>query len=129
MAELAVLTPDGGWLDADEWNILLTPGERASLMETVRRELVPQLLDVIDEAGGTPSYDPLRDSLEDYEKAFRAEGDHETAAEFAWAARRRDEELDGRPNGTYVPSRSPLAAANEGLPHGAGRNIFDDIDG
>jgi hypothetical protein len=25
MAELAVLTPDSGWLDADEWSILLTP--------------------------------------------------------------------------------------------------------
>jgi hypothetical protein len=129
MAELAVLTPDSGWLDADEWSILLTPGERASLMETVRRELVPQLLDVIDEDGGTPSYDPVRDSLEDYEKAFSAEGDHETAAEFAWAASRRNEELDGRPNGSYVPNRSRLAAANDVSSPGSGRNIFDDIDG
>ena len=129
MAELAVLTPDSGWLDTDEWSILLTPGERASLMETVRRELVPQLLDVIDEDGGTPSYDPVRDSLEDYEKAFSAEGDHETAAEFAWAASRRNEELDGRPNGSYVPNRSRLAAANDVSSPGSARNIFDDIDG
>jgi bifunctional DNA-binding transcriptional regulator/antitoxin component of YhaV-PrlF toxin-antitoxin module len=86
VAELAIVTPDSGWVRDDAWKILLTAHERATLMERVRTELVYQLEYLLPEER-EPGYDPVKTSLRGYKEAFESEGDHETARAFAEALR------------------------------------------
>lgn len=132
-AELAVETPDSDWVTSKAWDILLTAGERAALMQRVREELVPNLEDIHDwsEDDRTPSYDPLELCLNKYKEAFERVGDSVTASAFADAARRRaemptrDDGYDGSEEGyRHRPTRRTELAP----PADSDRSIFDDID-
>jgi len=83
MADLAVNTPDHGWIRGSDWKILLTSGDRAMLFGKVRTELVPRL--DTGEAWGDErdgDDDPVDDALFGYQMAFEDEGDLETAQAF-----------------------------------------------
>jgi hypothetical protein len=128
VAELAIVTPDSGWVRDDAWKILLTAHERATLMERVRTELVYQLEYLLPEER-EPGYDPVETSLRGYKEAFESEGDHETARAFAEALRMYSE----LPEKSYdYPDddvdRRPLSGTRLAPPPDTGRSIFDDID-
>jgi hypothetical protein len=128
VAELAVVTPDSGWLRDDAWTILLTANERARLLETVRTELVDQLEYLLPEERES-GYDPVERSLQGYKEAFESDGDHETARVFAEALRMYSElpEKDYNYPDDDV-DRGPLNSTGLAPPPDAGRSIFDDID-
>lgn len=128
MAHLAVETSDSGWIHLPAWEVLLTPGNRAQLMDTVRNMLVPRLSTG---KGWLPEEreedDPVERSLFDYQRAFEDAGDAETGSAFAEAL---DEfrELPIHPSEDYEPDddwydRGPLAPQPK-----SDRSIFDDID-
>jgi hypothetical protein len=128
VAELAIVTPDSGWVRDDAWKILLTAHERATLMERVRTELVYQLEYLLPEER-EPGYDPVKTSLRGYKEAFESEGDHETARAFAEALRMYSE----LPEKSYDypdddADRRPLSGTRLAPPPDTGRSIFDDID-
>jgi hypothetical protein len=130
MAGLAVSTPDDGWLDGSAWEILLTPGDRARLMDKVRTDLVPRLetLDGIGDGERDPDDDPVESALSGYRRAFEREGDFEAAQAFEDACdaysqlppkSREDEDYE---------ARSPLTGTRLAPLPDTGRSIFDDID-
>lgn len=131
VTELAIDTPDSGWLTDKAWDILLTPRDRAVLMRKVREDLIPALeytdWDQDDKESG---HDPVEDSLNKYKEAFEKEGDHQAAAAFAEAARMRAEvpekyyDYDDAGQGY----RRPLTGTRLAPPSDTGRSIFDDID-
>jgi hypothetical protein len=134
MAGLAIETPDSGWLAGYAWKVLLEPHERAALMRRVREDLAPDLdynVHYLSD-GRKPGGDPIEESLNDYEEAFEKDGDHETAAIFAAAARKYAAQpvvIDGDDGWDILPvSRRETGDARPGLPVGTGRSIFDDID-
>jgi hypothetical protein len=131
VTDLAINTPDSGWLTGSAWKVLLTPGERVALMQAVREDLVPTLEDTYwDDDEKEPGHDSTEESLNDYRKAFEEEGDHETAAVFALATRRRAArpekyyDYDGDGSGY----RRPITHARLTPPGDSDRSIFDDID-
>jgi len=132
VAELAVGTPDSGWLTDSAWEILLTAGERAALMQKVREELVPNLEDsyYLLEDEREPGYDPIGRSLDGYEKAFEKEGDRVTAEVFAEAARRRASvpEKDWDYDYPGEEYHRPISGTSLAPPADSGRSVFDDID-
>ena len=128
VAELAIVTPDSGWVRDDAWKILLTAHERATLMERVRTELVYQLEYLLPEERES-GYDPVETSLQGYKEAFESEGDHETARAFAEALRTYSELPEK--NYDYLDDdvdRRPLSGTRLAPPPDVGRSIFDDID-
>ena len=84
MTALAVGTPDAGWLHAPAWQVLLSPAERARLMDTVRTDLVPRFGTDDDPLPGEreEDQDPFEAALTDYREAFKDAGDLQTAAAF-----------------------------------------------
>ncbi|MCW2930390.1 MAG: hypothetical protein JWM19_1352 [Actinomycetia bacterium] len=134
MAALAIETPDSGWLAGYAWKVLLEPHERAALLRRVREDLAPGLGDNVCylSDGRQPGYDPIEQSLSDYEEAFEKDGDHETAALFAAAARKYAAQpvvIDGDDGWDILPeSRREIGDARLGPPVDTGRSIFDDID-
>lgn len=129
MAHLAVTTPDDGWLSDSAWKILLTPDDRAMLMEKVRTELVPRLAtdDAWDCYERDPDDDPVEHALLGYKWAFENVSDFETAQAFADAyemhsqlpAMTREDDSD------WI--RGPLTDRKLAPPPDTGRSIFDDI--
>jgi hypothetical protein len=131
VTELAIDTPDSGWLTDKAWDILLTPGERAALMQKVREDLIPALEDGYwDDDEKEPGYDPVENSLNEYRKAFEKEGDHQAAAAFAEAARQRAElpERDYHRDDAEQGYRRPITGTRLAPPPDVSRSIFDDID-
>jgi hypothetical protein len=130
MADLAVTTPDDGWLHTEAWKILLTPADRAMLMDKVRTDLIPRLetLHGIGD-GERDEDDPIEDALHGYEGAFENDGDFEAAQEFAFAreiyCQLPVRELD---YGDYQDDPTPLARPGLAPPPDTGRSIFDDVD-
>ena len=127
VTELAIETPDSGWLTDDIWKFLLTPGERAALMQKVREELVPALPEIwlnVEEGDGA-----IEESLDTYREEFEKEGDHEIAAAFEQAARQCAERAalpyDDEDAGQVY--RQPIASTRLAPPPDRGRSIFDDI--
>jgi hypothetical protein len=130
MAYLAVTTPDDGWLDGAAWKTLLTPDDRAMLLDKVRIDLVPRLetLDGVGDGERDPDDDPVESALFGYQRFFEKEGDYETAEAFDWArdaysqlptAEREDDNFqDSSPVGSRKLAPLPDTA----------RSIFDDID-
>jgi hypothetical protein len=133
VAELAIETPDGGWLTGKAWEILLTPGERAALMQKVREDLIPGIGNadwLLDDEHKIPDDDPVERTLRIYMDAFEKEGDYQTVAILAEALRVR----------AGVPVRyydydddeqgysEPLTSTRLAPPPDSGRSIFDDID-
>jgi len=120
------------------WQVLLSPAERAKLMDTVRTELVPRFGTDDDPLPGEreEDQDPFEAALYEYREAFKDADDPPTAAAFDEAidafretptAFRADYE-DCRPDPDYDTSdragyRSTLAPRPT-----AGRSIFDDVD-
>ena len=128
VADLAIATPDSGWVRDDAWKVLLTARERETLMERVRTELVYQLEDLLPEERES-GYNPVERSLQGYKEAFESEGDFETARAFSEALRMYCE----LPKGSYdYPDddvdRRPLSGTRLAPPPDASRSIFDDID-
>ena len=131
VTDLAVGTPDSGWLKGGAWEVLLKPHERALIMERVRTKVVKQLeydLDWFGE-GREAGYDPVMSALRGYEEAFRGEGDHETARAFAEALRRYSELPERVYDDDDRLDRRPLTGSRLAPPPSASRSMFDDIDG
>lgn len=130
MAHLAVDTPDAGWLRGADWETLLTPGDRARLMDKVRTELVPQLES--DEVWGSLERyrddDSVERALIDYQMAFESENDLETGAKFSAALEMyRQRPVQSREDDSYW-DRNPLTGTRLAPPPDADRSIFDDVD-
>ncbi len=130
MADLAVDTPDDGWIKGPAWKILLTPADRAMLFDKVRAELVPRL--DTGEAWGDErdgDDDPVDNALFGYEMAFEDEGDAETAQAFA-EARDAYSQLPTRVRVEYLEreDQRPLADTRAAPARSTSRSIFDDID-
>ncbi len=128
VTELAIETPDSGWLTDDIWKLLLTPGERAALMQKVREVLVPALPDLwlnVEEGDGA-----IEESLDTYREEFEKEGDHEIAAAFEQAARQCAEQAASPYDDEEAeqPYRRPIASTRLAPSPDSGRSIFDDID-
>lgn len=138
MTALAVGTPDAGWLHAPAWQVLLSPAERARLMDTVRTDLVPRFGTDDDPLPGEreEDQDPFEAALIDYREAFKDAGDLQTAAAFDDAidafreapTASREHHEDYRPDPDHGRSdwtgyRSALASRPT-----AERSIFDDVD-
>jgi hypothetical protein len=131
MTDLAVDTPDDGWINGSAWKILLTPADRAMLFDKVRTELVPRLNTGC--AWGDerePDDDPVENALVGYEMAFEDEGDVETAQAFA-EARDAYSQLPIKVREDYLEmeDRLPLAGTRPAPAPDTSRSIFDDIDG
>ncbi len=130
MADLAVDTPDDGWIKGSDWKVLLTPSDRAMLFDKVRTELVPRL-DTGDAWGDEREGDddPVDNALFGYERAFEGEGDFETAQAFA-EARDAYSQLPTRAREDYLEweDRVPLAGARPAPAPNTSRSTFDDID-
>jgi hypothetical protein len=130
MADLAVTTPDDGWIGTQNWKILLTPADRAMLMDKVRTDLIPRLetLNGIGDGERDGDDDPIEHVLHGYEMAFEDDGDFEAAQAFAYAREiysqlpARDEDY-----GKYQDPR-PLARPGLAPPPDTDRSIFDDVD-
>ncbi|MEV4630790.1 hypothetical protein AB0J90_31450 [Micromonospora sp. NPDC049523] len=140
VSELAVETPDAGWIKLPEWSILMTSEERNLLLASVRNELLPELVDVVWNWGSNrPSkedpegwYEPLVETLKEYADAL---GD-DTAAR-----RLIDDALDAidraKENDWSEYDEEPLPYRKKSwhssqvqLRQGLGtRSIFDDVDG
>ena len=130
VTDLAVETPDSGWLKGDAWKVLLRPHERVLIMERVRTELVGQLeydIDWLGE-GRELGYDPVVSALRGYEEAFQNEGDHETARAFAEVLRRYSELPERFYDDDDRLDRRPLTGSRLAPPPSTGRSMFDDID-
>ena len=130
MADLAVSTPDEGWLDLSDWKILLTPGDRARLMDKVCTDLVPRLetLDGIDDRETDPDDDHIESALLGYSRAFERESDFETAQAFERAWDNYSQLVaEDRVDDDYQV-RSPLTSTRLAPPPNTGRSIFDDIE-
>jgi hypothetical protein len=130
MAYLAVDTPDDGWLEGYDWQTLLTPSDRVMLFDRVRTELVPRLetLDGVGDGERDPDDDPIESALAGYQRAFKREGDYETAEAFA-EARDIYSQLPAKEREDYdFQDRSPLASTRLAPPPDTGRSIFDDVD-
>ena len=136
MTRLAIGTPDAGWLHIPAWQILLKPAERASLMDRVRRELVPQFGTDQDPIPGErlEDEDPFERALYDYQQAFEEAGDPQTAAAFAAVLDACLEQPiaspdDWQPEWDDDPERRYVGNAGSLAPRPVpGRSIFDDID-
>jgi hypothetical protein len=131
MAYLAVKTPDDGWLRTQNWKILLTPADRARLMDKVRTDLIPRLetLDGIGHGERDPDDDPYESALLGYQLEFEKDGDFEAAEAFD-LAREFYSQLPAkdRDYGEYQEDPRPLARPGLAPPPGTDRSIFDDID-
>ncbi len=145
VSELAVEIPDADWLDIPELNDLFNDSERSSILERVRRDLVPNLDTTIgdwesNEQGESAEeyYGPLRDALQRYIKAFGSDSISVSAIEDAieqvdqlvteghyWQS---DENRDA------LPSPPTSERLRDGIDVGSNavtvdeRNIFDDVD-
>ena len=131
MAKLAAETPDSGWIRLPAWKVLLTPADRARLMDTVRNVLVPRLKndDYVFPEERAEDDDPVESSLSDYRRAF---GDAEAGSVFAEALDAfrglpirslEDYDPDDDWYNRSTTYRGPLAPQPE-----TGRSIFDDIN-
>ena len=141
MAQLAVETPDAGWLHLPAWKVLLRPEERSELLNAVRTHFV-SLFDSGDYwfADAREEDDPVERALLDYQRAFEDAGDPDVTYSIELAldvfrdvpTRSSDYDPDGywdpeweerAEDDGYERRQSSLA-----LPPTPGRSIFDDID-
>jgi hypothetical protein len=132
MAHLAVTTPDDGWIRGSAWKVLLTRDDRAKLFENVRTELAPRFetAEYWDDGGERDEdQDPVEGALLGYERAFKEEGDVETAQVFAWAWELHSQ-LPTREREDYrdLRDRRPLTGTRLAPAPTTSRSIFDDLD-
>jgi hypothetical protein len=85
LADLIAVIPDSSWVRDWDWDKLLTPGDRAKLLDRVRAELAPEL---DNDAGWFRKetrgsvFDPVEEVLSGYRDAFADAGDHVTSRVF-----------------------------------------------
>jgi hypothetical protein len=130
LAELVAMNPDAGWARDWNWDKLLTPGDRAKILDRVRAELVPEL----DNDDGwfiretrDPVYDHVEEVLRGYRDAFAAAGEHGTSRAFGDALERHlrlpeDSDEYGFESAWGSLAHEPI------MPPYTNRSIFDDID-
>ena len=143
VSDLAIETPDDGWLHNETVQTLFTTEERAAILERVRTELVPNLDDELyswygNEQGDSAEeyYRPLEDALRVYAQALKNDRTSYAALQEAlntvdrWRIEAdywRDDEgnLPESPpsRSSAAPWRRPVTASDVG-----GRSIFDDVD-
>lgn len=132
MTDLALTTPDPGWLSCKAWSVLLTPDERAHLMDTVRTELVPRLETVVGDwvSDTYEEDDPIESALFAYSRAFENEGDAETAEAFDNAWDLYSQLKPSPPESRYEWDANPPIKGSSSLAPSSepDRSIFDDID-
>lgn len=134
--DLAVETPDADWLDAPEWQVLMTTQDRVEALDRVRIELLGDLDNTLSnwrwnyDKDHDPDdyYRPLEEALSRYRSAMP---DDPTAQERLAEAiaevhrMRQDAEEEYEPPARLQPI-APLAAS-----HGQARrdrSVFDDVD-
>ncbi|CAL9327334.1 hypothetical protein [Streptomyces sp. SudanB52_2052] len=137
VAELAVDTPDAGWLRRAEWKILLTDIDRNQLIEQVRRKLIPNLQHTLQEweynydSSDDPQdyYGQLEKELSTYKRAFETDDQAAAALDRALAEVQRliESEYENRdPERSDGYTRERQGSTNWTFSHG--RSVFDDVD-
>ena len=129
LAELVAVTPDSSWVRDWGWDKLLTPRDRAKLLDRVRTEFASGL-DNDDRWFGRETrssvFDPVEEVLSGYRDAFADAGDHVTSRAFGDALDRHlrlPEDYEDYGWASESLAREPLAPSPD-----ANRSIFDDID-
>jgi hypothetical protein len=135
-SELAIETPDADWLDAPEWAVIASDGERREILERVRSDLIPSLRDDIDnwrmnrDSDQDPDdyFRPLEETLERYAAALS--GDSAVVAELR-AAIDEVNQLRHEANNDYQPPAARPFSLRSPVPNSTGgdRSTFDDVDG
>ena len=142
IGDLAVETPDADWLDntwAESIGTLLTDAERASVLERVEKELIPNLYDTIsnwesdcpeeyaeDEEG---YFAPLVEAFEAYSKAFHLCERPDLARRFDRAVEEVRERSSDKPSRPTLERRSlSEAAPSPSVATPDVRDRFDDVD-
>jgi hypothetical protein len=134
VAELALETPDSGWLTGPEYKVLTTERERARLLERIRVELVSSLDHELDNWRLNEQsddieayYQPLEEALDDYASALAHD---ETAVALLRSAKEKVDErvrhvLDPTlPNiGSIIDAASKVSGSGP-----SSRSVFDDVD-
>lgn len=153
VSELAVETPDSGWLDMPELDALLSEGERAAIMSRVREVLIPSLDEELrnwkfNEQGDSTEeyYAPLKEALERYKDELSEFPECVTALEFAISSvgeleaeasswNNEDVDYDDRTmedapfrNADRESGESPVPLEDIRDLNVQDRDIFDDVD-
>ena len=142
--ELAVETPDAGWLEDSDIKQLMSWEERDLLLAQVKEELIDELDNTLDnwhmnEQGDSAEdyYQPLEEALEAYADAFRHDEDVRVAlrealqkvdqlrAEAAYWMRREEWGGSSPPS---MPGRIARGASRSATPFTTDRDMFDDVD-
>jgi hypothetical protein len=131
LAELVAVYPDAGWADDWNWDKLLTPGDRAKVLDRVHAKLVPEL----DNDDGwfsretrDPVYDHVEEVLRGYMDAFAAAHDHVTSRAFGDALDRHLQRPEDSGAYAFEWASQPLAHEPLTPPPDTNRSIFDDLD-
>ena len=147
LCELVAESPDAGWIEKPEWNILLAPLDRARLIQVVR-DLVPHLEDLVgewtsedadDDDGSVVEavlarYAEMFVSMDEFDIASEFEGEREAYAN--WVRERLEDAADNNSEDFYWDDDLPYRG--EAMPFAVRpvmmrgeiktRSIFDDID-
>ncbi|GLZ38519.1 hypothetical protein [Actinokineospora sp. NBRC 105648] len=136
VSELAIDTPDEGWLVLPEFRILLTEQERGDILKSVKDILVPNLDEVLhtwnynseidDKTSAEDYYGPLVDTLETYADALA--GDYDTLTSLTYYIKKIEQmiaEIDASRE-----QREPVEsyATSHKNSFDSTRSIFDDLD-
>lgn len=132
---LALEFPDAGWLDLEEFRVLMTRNERRRLLRAVRRVLVPNLDKILqdwrdNEQGDIRQYyRSLQDELSRYARALSFDRDSFLALQSAIKRvdlRRQevedDDDDDGWTGGTSAMRTTTISMSI------SERSLFDDVD-
>ncbi len=137
ISDLAVQTPDAGFLDAGV-RTLCTPIELAEILSRVREEVLPHLHDVVYDWRSNYSlnnsqepgdyFAELATAFEEYKQAFK--GDEEALGMLSKGLKQITEAVDElnaeKPGAIFrADSYSPVAASLSDPP---ARSVFDDVD-
>ena len=147
VSDLAVETPDADWLDDRALSILLSDQEHDAILARVRRELIPDLDDMLwnwyfNEQGESAEeyYGPLIEALQNYKGVFEAQGDVEAVrlleAALLKANERQTEAAHWQTDDEDQPaaSRETIYSTDESWRSRSSsqeigeRSVFDDVD-
>jgi hypothetical protein len=145
VSDLAVETPDDGWLNSSVLSSLLSDEERVAILDRVRSELIPDLDKMLynwntNEQGDSAEdyYRPLTEALQSYERAFNERGDQEAARALQVALHKVDDLRtmashwrtdDVEDIASSGPAESPeLWRRSIRDPDVSGRSVFEDVD-
>lgn len=130
--EIVLEDTDSSWLNDGSCNRLLTKEERENLIADVREQLINDLNDTLnmwesneDEDRGS-YYEPLIESLEDYNEHFQ--GDLAVRVAISHAREQIDERIAEWERHSPLEDRDELPSVLDQPTYNNDRNIFEDVD-